>query len=574
MRAPSWCLLLAACAAVSVVPTPARGADDAAELKGNWKFSILSPLSESELMILGVGADDGKPSAEVKSAIPQLKNLKVSKFAVKGDRVTFAVALPNGDAPFSGTVKGDKIRGTLSIAGQVLPIEMTKTEADAIKPGPPDNALVQDYLAARQEEHTKEKVKKWEALLKKVPGSPKAAIVYDSMLKLAEAADLDEKTVRGYIEEWVNGARPYGTAYAADVKTKALNALSGQKAYAGLALELATEAEKALDKDASKEQRAEVAGALATAAKLAGKDDLAKQAGARADALEAEVDVEYHKTVPPFKPEVSLGRKDKTSDRVVLLELFTGAQCPPCVAADVAFDALLKTYKPTELVALEYHLHIPGPDPLTNPDSKTRAEYYPDLRGTPATYFNGKSEAYGGGGMGNSKTKYDEYRQFIDSALEKSKRVDIDLQATREGDEIKIVATARAEAKKDKDEKKDGDEKKSNLKLRLALVEEEIRYVGGNKNRLHHHVVRSLPGGVEGKALADGQGKAEVTVNLADVRKGLESYLSDFAKTGGGFPGRQPEIKLAHLSVVAFVQDDADKSVLHAVITPVGGESK
>ena len=55
--------------------------------------------------------------------------------------------------------------------------------------------------------------------------------------------------------------------------------------------------------------------------------------------------------------------------RVVVVELFTGAECPPCVSADVAFDALLETYKPNEVVLLEYHLHIPGPDPLTNADS-------------------------------------------------------------------------------------------------------------------------------------------------------------------------------------------------------------
>ncbi len=74
------------------------------------------------------------------------------------------------------------------------------------------------------------------------------------------------------------------------------------------------------------------------------------------------------------------------------MELFTGAQCPPCVAADVAFDALLQTYKPTEFIGLQYHLHIPGPDPLTNNDSEERQKYYGSaIRGTPSTFFNGKA---------------------------------------------------------------------------------------------------------------------------------------------------------------------------------------
>ena len=52
-----------------------------------------------------------------------------------------------------------------------------------------------------------------------------------------------------------------------------------------------------------------------------------------------EIDLRLDKSrvvAPPFP-----GRKGK-SDRVALVELFTGAQCPPCVTADVAFDALRK----------------------------------------------------------------------------------------------------------------------------------------------------------------------------------------------------------------------------------------
>ena len=104
--------------------------------------------------------------------------------------------------------------------------------------------------------------------------------------------------------------------------------------------------------------------------------------------------------------------------------------------------------------------------------------------------------------------------------------------------------------------------------LRLALTEESIRYVGGNKLRFHHHVVRALPGGAKGKELAGGAGKVEVTLNLAELKRGQETYLSDFAKSSA-FPNPLPEIKLDDLAVVAFVQDDGDKSILHAVSVPV-----
>ena len=70
----------------------------------------------------------------------------------------------------------------------------------------------------------------------------------------------------------------------------------------------------------------------------------------------------------PWKATQGSANQTGTAGTVpVLVELFTGAECPPCVAADLAFDALGKTYKPTDVVLLEYHLHIPGPDALTNP---------------------------------------------------------------------------------------------------------------------------------------------------------------------------------------------------------------
>ena len=104
--------------------------------------------------------------------------------------------------------------------------------------------------------------------------------------------------------------------------------------------------------------------------------------------------------------------------------------------------------------------------------------------------------------------------------------------------------------------------------LRLALTEESIRYVGGNQVRFHHHVVRAFPGGTKGKDLTAGMGKVELTLDLGDLKSQIESYLSDFAKTSS-FSNPLPAIKLDDLAVVAFVQDDGDRSVLGAVSVSV-----
>src|SRR5262249_25707965 len=145
------------------------------------------------------------------------------------------------------------------------------------------------------------------------------------------------------------------------------------------------------------------------------------------------------------------GRKDRSANRAVVMELFTGAQCPPCVAADVAFDALEKAHKPTNLILIQYHLHIPGPDPMTNPDSVARWEDYQKLfekevQGTPTPLFNGKPYEHfdsepkhgGGGPMSWSEDKFKQYRAVIDPLLDQKTDVKLSGTARRSGDKVAI----------------------------------------------------------------------------------------------------------------------------------------
>jgi hypothetical protein len=77
-----------------------------------------------------------------------------------------------------------------------------------------------------------------------------------------------------------------------------------------------------------------------------------------------------------------------------------------------------------------------------------------------------------------------------------------------------------------------------------------------------------MPGGAEGTTLKDGKATFETTVKVDDLRKGLEKYLSDFTQKRGNFPSAPP-LDLTKLAVVAFVQDDSDKSVLNAAMVEV-----
>jgi len=556
-----WAFVVAAVGLMTAGIPAARGAD---EVTGKWTLGVLVQITETDLMLIDVKNDGGKVSAEVIDSRFGAQKPGINSAALEDGKLVLKVQLgPNEGVFTEGTANDDSIYGTFAINGQNIPARLAKTDA-AKMPAPNQSAQqekMRPLITAMQTPDPKERAQKLQALIKENADPVKNFPLYNFLFAGAEDAGLTEKALRGYYEEWLEAAKLFGRPVVETTKTNAVKMLSGKKTYADLTLELAQEAEKSLPEDASLQSRADLTRALALSAKEAGKADLAAEAEEKLAKLDAELDKEYHEKVPPFKPEASVGRKKKDATRVVLFELFTGAQCPPCVAADVAFDALNTSYSPKEVILLQYHLHIPGPDPLTNKDTEARADYYgDDLRGTPSTFFNGKSLAGGGGGMGGSEGKYTEYRELIDPMLEADKKADIDLKATLDGDVITINATAKAgEAAKDA----------KALKLRFVLIEESVRYVGGNGIRFHHHVVRDLPGGPEGKALENGEGAAELTVNLAELRQKLETYLSDYQKKRA-FPNPQPPIKLENLSVVAFVQDDDDHSVLHSVLVPLG----
>jgi hypothetical protein len=198
-------------------------------------------------------------------------------------------------------------------------------------------------------------------------------------------------------------------------------------------------------------------------------------------------------------------------------------------------------------------MHIPGPDPLTNSDTEARWKYYGNLRGTPSTLFNGKVGAGGGGPMAGAEGKFKQYKDLIDPLLEESATLKIGGSVSSKGDTIAV-----------KVEVSDVKDPSDNLKLRILLVEETIKYVGGNGLRFHHQVVRDFPGGVEGTVVKDKSVSKSVEVDLAALRKKLTGYLDDYSKENGNIFSDRP-LALKHLRVIALVQSDSSKEILQAI---------
>lgn len=545
-------LAAAAFAGLALIGAPApTSGQDAADMAGKWKLVVLQ-FGADDFLILDVTKEGEGYATSVASAQSFLPQASAGGVVCDGETLTFTVDSAGVRNTFTGTIRKDApdvVLGTFAFRGTAYPARLERTNDAQV--GALTQAVYREIMTAAQQREVPARVAALKGLIEKHAGEPVLGYAYNALMNAAAApgSEIPAEELKGWIASWLASAEPYGAAHVASVRKQALTAAMNLKGQDELLLDLARTVEAGQDESSSAEDRLTVANAIAKAAAGLGRTELAAEAKARAAELEAAMDREYLKD-KPFEPK-PYTRADASTNRVVLMELFTGAECPPCVAADLAFDGLIETYQPTELITLQYHLHIPGPDPLTNTDSEQRSAYY-QPRGTPSTYFNGESAAGGGGGRANAEAKYGQYREVIESKLAGKRDAEIALTAEQAGDTIRIAYEATTGSKS------------NNARLRFALTEELVKYVGGNGLRFHHHVVRDLPGGAEGLALKDGAAKGELTVSLTELRKEIEAYLEKY-QAERGFRRALPEIALKDLKVVAFVQDDDDKTVLHAV---------
>jgi len=592
-------LALAVIVAASCLPAVAVAEPPA--LVGKWQLT-LPTLGDQAVLILAIDEQQGVLEGRIVDAQDFVADRNVAAVKHTGDALHVELLNKAAKETFTGTVpkeEGDRpIVGTFTFRGGLYPAQLARTEDDKVEvPFGPSVVGTKIQRAVRGIVDPQKRLASLREVVQENAGSPRLITAYGEMLRAAAAAELTADEVQPILDEWLANAQPYGASWVAQTQVFIAAALAKNENYKDLRYSVAHAAATSLPADLNTELRATVFRALIDAATAAGKPDAAAGATAELARLDAILDGEYLENMPPFAVKVFGGRTDTSQNRVVLLELFTGAECPPCVAVDVAFDALLETYKPTELIGLQYHLHIPNSDPLANADAIARSQYYA-LGGTPSTYFNGAQPTQGGGFMAESEEKYNEFVGIVNKALEGKRDAEIDLKVKRDGKTITIDAAAKVVAAPtavtasappasaaadgnngkpaaaadgtEKSEKEDDKEppKSPQYRLRLALVEEAVRYAGGNKLRFHHHVVRAMPGGVEGKELVDGRGATQVTIDLDELRDGLEKYLKEFADSRE-FPRALPPIENKELSVVALVQDDTGKRVLDAVLVRV-----
>ncbi len=255
----------------------------------------------------------------------------------------------------------------------------------------------------------------------------------------------------------------------------------------------------------------------------------------------------------------------------VLAELFTGAECNPCVGSDYAFDALAKYYPRSILVILEHHLHIPGPDPLTNNDTEARYQFYSRNFGTPTVFIGGRDKITGGGPKMVTQNRFNLYNHAIQKHLQASPAtLTISGSANLAGDMVTIALQIEAV---------NGNAPAGeNARWNVALVERSVDYEGANGVAHHAFVVRKLLGGGAGMPLALQEGRAvfNTDIELATVEAELSAYLDEWGQKNasrfrgtGTWRARPEKLNRDNLAMVAWVQDIESKEVLQALYLDV-----
>lgn len=281
------------------------------------------------------------------------------------------------------------------------------------------------------------------------------------------------------------------------------------------------------------------------------------------EGLEALLDATYRRAYPEtFTPPAYAPRSTRTT-RTALVEVFTGAGCPPCLSSSLASDYVQQRYAAKDVIVLMYHEHIPVPDPMVNPSTEAYARYYA-VTSAPIVAFDGVKTIQGGPNLREQvRTFYDRMVSEIDKRLEVAADADIALDVNVDG--VFVNAKARVSNLK---------AATGRLRLQIALVEDGLTYNGENTIRFHPMVVRNLAGpSLNGFEFEPAKPSAEWRFDLVALSTGLKKYLDDYEKrpraTPYTFMQKKDLIDPAHLSVVAFLQDDQTKKVLQATSVKV-----
>jgi len=539
---------------VTLVHTQAPASPD---LSGNWKLVGTLPANpagqDSILLLLKAGKkqDDWQV---ITNGIAPFKGA-----SVKGNAPSESLLELN----FSGPIplrcvfkipaeKAQKIVGAFNLRGNWFPCCIERNPSDSLEKETLEKPTSGSELVGKfsKTSDLAEKLAIVGEINQKYPASP-AGLVASRMLLEEMVKGGEGALIRDAVKELEKACVGYPSQLTSGIHGGVALAMANRKWNPEMA-------ENLLEKIKKDSQNSSEPGMKRLVLKLesriypqVGKNDLADKAAQELEAIDKQLDQEFERNAVPFATQAkTLSGFSKKNPAVV--ELFTGAQCPPCVAAEVAFDALSKSYSSGDLILLQYHLHIPGPDPMTNAHSELRARYY-GVNSTPTMFLNGRQGPPTGGSKAGGQKAFESVVSSVGNSKRDpdSQKIIMEMTASKQGDDHAVSINFK------------GFETHRAHILRVALVEDSVRYPGRNGQRIHHHVVRALLGDPKGIAPDGVEGSQSVKFNISAVKKEILEYLEKSHARRPFLDDERP-LDLGKLSVVAWFQNIDTKEIVQA----------
>jgi hypothetical protein len=244
----------------------------------------------------------------------------------------------------------------------------------------------------------------------------------------------------------------------------------------------------------------------------------------------------------------------------VLIEMFTGASCPPCVAVDVALSIATNHFDHHVLNVIRYHQHIPEPDALATRESEQRYSYYVQklkTGGTPMVIVNGSSLPPMGGTIIDAASRYVPVKKLIEGLFKQEPKCHITATAEVQNNEVLMSGSVDKLPSP-----------ATGWKVVVVLVESELIMLTPNGLTRHEMVARSLPFGRTGLELTAEETSFECKVDIVGLRNMTEAYLRKFEENIGGKFSHHP-IDFKKLGAVVFLQNEQTREVASSLYVPI-----
>jgi len=238
-------------------------------------------------------------------------------------------------------------------------------------------------------------------------------------------------------------------------------------------------------------------------------------------------------------------------NRLVVVEEFTNASCPPCAAQNPAFNALLDQNL-HQVIPIKYQTSFPGYDPYNrqNPGEISNRTAYYAINGVPGAVIDGVTpNADYGGGLGNWDSWYAGApggftQQALDFAASQETFIEIliDVEYQQDFSKADVYVTVVNH---------DSIGISGDLRLHLLLLEEENIWAfppGTTNERDFTHVMRKMYPGVQGTSISSIE--AGDTLNFS-----FEAEIPEYIYA------------LDEMSFVAFLQNHSSKKVFNGAIS-------